>query len=524
MTGLFPRNRFALVLLAAILPVSTALAADLGPLVRDRLAATGSVEVRRFYASRGFEPAWSARDRAIAAEALSKADEEGLAAADYSLAPDRDPASPQSAARADIELSAKILRYAGDLRTGRIAPRAVYDDVDLPAQPFDPAAALEAALESGSLTAFLADLAPQQPEYTFLRTALAQYRELAAKGGWPTLAPMKGLVEDLSADEQQSLRHRLEIETQLPPTQGDPPHELEAALRAFQARNGLEIDGKLGPRTLQALNIPASYRVLQIEANMERWRWLPHRLESRYIAVNTADASLVAMDKGVAVLTSRVVVGKPKTPTPMLSATVLAVTVNPPWNVPASIAAKEILPKLRRNAAYLANQDMILRNGPAGDPHGLTIRWQNVSRARFPYQVQQLSGEKNALGQLKLEMPNRFDVYLHDTPAKTLFAQPARYFSHGCMRVQQIGALAKYALTGDPQADVARLIRPDQKTDRLPLEKPLQVYVLYWTAFRDGDGAIAFRNDIYGRDTRLIAALSGRRVAAAAAPQIGCSA
>jgi murein L,D-transpeptidase YcbB/YkuD len=237
---------------------------------------------------------------------------------------------------------------------------------------------------------------------------------------------------------------------------------------------------------------------------------MPHRAEPRYVEVNAADASLAIFDNGKRILISRVVVGKPKSPTPILATTITAVTANPPWNVPSSIAAREILPKLARNAGYLSSQNMVLLNGPTD---GRGINWRSITPARFPYRIQQLPGEKNALGRLKMEMPNRFDVYLHDTPSKSLFARVDRFFSHGCVRVQQVGALAKYALTGNPSADVARLLQPaDDKTQRTPLVEPLPVYILYWTAFQNADGSVAFRKDVYGRDTTLIAALTKGRM------------
>lgn len=478
---------------------------------------SSQTELRAFYEARAFQPAWKDSDRKVALAFLMNAENEGLAPDNYV------PRGAISSATSDIALTRAVLFYAKDVRVGRLAANSVYNDADLPPQPFDAGSMLGAALNKGELKQFLADLPPQQDGYAFLRTALAKYRQVNAEGGWRPLRQMKGAVDVLQPAERAELRERLAAEDRtIEDNNGDA--NLDAALRRFQFRNGLEADGKIGPHTLKALNITASARVLQIEANMERWRWLPHRLEPRYIMVNTADASLEAIDNGKVVLASRIVAGKPKTPTPIFAATIVAVTVNPPWNVPQSIARKEILPKLRRNPSYLAKEHMILRNGPAGDSRGVTINWASISRSGFPFQIQQLPGKTNALGQLKLEMPNRFDVYMHDTPAKTLFTQNERFFSHGCVRVQKVGALAKYALTGNPQADVARLIAEDDTTDRLPLNNPLKVYVLYWTVFQDTDGNIAFRDDIYDRDQRLIAALSGKRVAERPTPPIECNA
>jgi len=254
-------------------------------------------------------------------------------------------------------------------------------------------------------------------------------------------------------------------------------------------------------------------------ANMERWRWMPRPLEADRIVVNVADASLQLWLAGKPALTSRVIVGRPATPTPILRADGAGLTVNPAWTVPQSIAVKEILPKLKRNHAYLASQDMILLNGPPDDPHGLNINWRAIRAGTFPYRIRQVPGPRNPLGQIKLELPNHFDVYLHDTPGKAAFARPARALSHGCVRVEQILPLASYALNADlgAQEQIKQLIAAGE-TKYVPLHRTLPVYFLYWTAFPDEQGVVQFRPDIYGRDKRLIAAMhpGGEKIASTA--------
>ena len=243
-------------------------------------------------------------------------------------------------------------------------------------------------------------------------------------------------------------------------------------------------------------------------ANMERWRWLPRVLEVDRVVINAANQELEFRLGGKPVLHSRVIVGKPATPTPILRAEGVGVTVNPPWTVPHTIAVKEILPKLKRNPAYLASQDMVLMNGPSGDPHGLSVNWRAIRADRFPYVIRQLPGPHNSLGQVKLELPNRMDVYLHDTPAKSLFGRPNRAFSHGCVRVEQILPLASYALAADQSVITQIMERMGTgETSFLPLKARLPVYFLYWTAYPGEDGKIAFGADIYGRDQRLIRAM-----------------
>jgi len=364
-----------------------------------------------------------------------------------------------------------------------------------PAAPiFDAAAALDAS--QANLGSLLAGLAPPFPEYARLKAGLAHYRAIAAQGGWPALAP--------DADPGE-IRARLSFEDAALAVAST-----SDALKHFQARHGLLADGKLGLATLAALNVPASARVNAIAANMERWRWLPRTLEPDRIVINAADARQELFLNGQSVLVSRVIVGKPTTPTPILRAEGAGITLNPPWTVPASIAAREILPKLKRNPAWLASQDMILLDGPAGDPQGLHVNWRAIRAGTFPYRIRQIPGAKNSLGLIKIELPNRFDVYLHDTPGKSAFNAPNRDVSHGCVRVEQILPLASYALAGDLSA-TDRLTEgvATGQTSYLALQRKLPVYFLYWTAFADPDGAMEFRPDIYGRDQRMIAAMAG---------------
>jgi len=256
-------------------------------------------------------------------------------------------------------------------------------------------------------------------------------------------------------------------------------------------------------------------------ANMERWRWLPADLEPGRIMVNAASSELEMWLGGKLVLTSRVIVGKPASPTPILRAEGAGITLNPPWTVPRSISAKEILPKLKRNPAWLANHDMVLLDGPKDDPQGLHINWRAIPAGHFPYQVRQFPGPRNPLGQIKLELPNRFNVYLHDTPDKAAFGRSRRQLSHGCVRVEQILPLATYALAADPIAklQIAQAMESG-KTSYLPLSKKLPVYFLYWTAVPGADSGPAFYPDVYGRDRRLIAAMrpAQLRIAAVTPP------
>ena len=362
--------------------------------------------------------------------------------------------------------------------------RDLDSDVELPFAP-DNDAALASALKDHRLVSFLAEAPPRAPQYAKLKAALAYYRAIRDRGGWnklPSDLSLQGPNVDL-------LRNRLTIK--IPRSCIRTGCRSYGGAEAFPGTAWAPADGRLGPRTLAELNITADARIEQIMANMERWRWLPHRIEPDYVAVNVPDASLSLVLNDHEMLQSRVVVGKPRSPTPILRAEGAEITVNPPWSVPNSIARKEILPKLKANSAYLRSQDMILLNGPPGDPYGLQVRWRDIPVGTFPYRLQQHPGLENALGTIKIELPNRFDVYLHDTPAKRAFAGAERDASHGCVRVEQILPLASYALSEnlDAMTAISEGVASG-KTEYLPLKRKLPVYFLYWTAFPANDGTL----------------------------------
>ena len=492
---------------------------DKRPTIKIAEYSLDAAPLRRVYAGSGFQPLWTGSpaaqyDATRVLEQLKRADEDGLRTEDYH--PDRLAAlAAEDRDNPDFELllTDTVLRYAHDLKSGRVKPGAVDEDVALPAVGFDYAKALADAASRHSLAQTLADMAPRQPEYVTLRVALARYRAIDKAGGWGVLPA----GTKLAGPSAELLRARLQAEDDTVPAD---LRGLKDALKRYQQRNGLEADGILGPKTLAALNVPASERVDTILANMERWRWLPREFEPRYVAVNAVDATLKFVDDGKPVLTSKVVVGQPDWRTPILRAEARAVTVNPVWRVPRSIANKEYLPKLQMDPHALESEGLVLVGGPANDPQGLHIDWSSMTQ--MPYMLQQPPGPKNALGTLKFEMPNKFDVYLHDTPVKSAFDAESRTLSHGCIRVQEIAPLVSLAYAGDEtsgRGEIAQLIATGE-TKKLDLGRALPVYVLYWTAFVD-HGALNFRPDVYGRDNSLLAALKGGRPARRAIGELG---
>ena len=511
---------------AAVQPatvVHPAAAQSMRDVIRATLAADkGAFEgqLQKFYSVRDFEPAWTgnaAREKDAAAldGILGTAHLQGLSDAEYLVSKPAASAGAKDIAAYDIALSEAALRYARDLQEGRVFPGEVYEDVELPIAHFDGAADLANAVKQHAVAEFFDAHEPQHSAYHNLEKALARYRAIEAEGGWPTL-PEKGEISLDGKDARlPTLINRLAVEDPEFAAIAKPGRaQIREAVQRFQTRHGLAGDGRVRGETLAALNVTARQRVAQIAANMERWRWLPAKLESRYVMVNAAAQTVQYVRDGNAVLTSRVIVGRKGSPTPITRAEITTVVVNPPWNVPGDIAARDLLPHLKQNANYLASKHMVVTDGPAGDPTGRHIDWRKVSAADFPYAIRQLPGPQTALGELMLDSPNDFDVYLHDTPGKKVFAQQDREISNGCVRVQQIFPLASLALKDDPEQGQAMLRQEVKtgKTQRIALASPLPVYFQYWTAVADADGSVEFRPDHYGRDGILIEALAGKRV------------
>ena len=498
---------FAVVFCAVVLALGAASAADLSGPIRQILVEGNRAnfdmrdldlpDLQEFYAARQFQPAWTGsadaeRNARIALEALSHAEDEGLQPDRYHLheiALRQHAATVEAEAQYDLMLTGGLLRFIADGREGQPDLRALDRDVELPPQDFDVPHALLDALNTGRLAELLTTLDPPDAAFARLKQALARYRRIAAQGDWPQIWDGVPDLAKISAQQAELLRRRLSFEDAR--VAADPAMNLVTAVEDFQSRHGIEADGRVGKRTLQELNIPASARADQIAANMERWRWLPRDLGRRYVMVNAADTTLIAVDDGQIVLRSKIIAGKPGNRTAIFAAKITGITFNPSWNIPAPIARNEILPKARRNPNYLAHNHIVF------DPDG-TLR--------------QLPGSDNALGYLKLEMQNRFTEYLHDTSTRSLFARTERHLSHGCMRVEQIRPLASFAMTGDPASGLDKIAAEisDGATKRILLDNPMPVFVLYWTAIAQADGSVDFVPDVYGRDQRLLAAVAGR--------------
>jgi len=425
--------------------------------------------------------------------------------------------------RLDILLTLGMMRYVADQHEGRIEPREVDPELFATARDVevDWDALRQMAFEAPDMKAFLDQQAPPFLQYRELQKKLAEYRALAAKGGWPSISAGETLKPGMENPRVDMVRKRLAVTGDLAPENMDSAvfdTALEKAVKRFQQRHNLTPDGAVGKQTLAAMNVPVETRIDQIVLNMERYRWLKRTLMGdRLVAVNIAGFEAVAGKAGKFDVTMPVIVGKTYHETPVFSDTIKYVVFNPYWNLTPSIASNETLPKLKKDSHYLKKHNMRIFKGWGPDAPELDatkIDWSKVSKKDMNrYRVRQDPGPDNALGTVKLVFPNKYNVYLHDTPAHGLFKKEQRAFSHGCIRMDRPAEMAAWVLGGEEKGwSLARVneIIASRKRQVAVLDQPVPVYILYRTAFvNPEDNTLYFYEDVYGRDKLLAKALFG---------------
>jgi murein L,D-transpeptidase YcbB/YkuD len=488
------------IFLAVLAPLSPAFAEPCA-LPQDALASLAKASVdqffdaaatRDFYDKWGASCAWNDKSAQLLLARISRADEEGVDPGIFASAVaalHKPPKDTPSARVRDLMLTDLALRYARIMSFGQTDLSRVDSDIYFPRRKADLSLGLATALSYGNIREWLQSLGPRNAAYERLKDMLARYRIIREKGGWALTPPGPTPKPGEENPYMPELRRRLMAEDDLGSSADGTAFDDKTveALKHFQARHGLTPDGLLGKKTRLALNIPVETRIDQIIANLDRWRYLGPVLPATRFEVNAAagDAQLIVGER--AILTMRAIAGKPENPTPMLLSAINEVIVNPTWTIPWSIVRNEIPTRLRHDPQYLARNKMRWIRG-----------W-----------LVQAAGIDNPLGRLKFNFPNPFSVYLHDTPAVNLFDRDDRARSHGCVRLELPLELAEYLLKDNPEwpKPVLEEAIAAPKTIRIPLETELPVAILYWTAFAGNDGIFEFREDIYGRDTRLIQAL-----------------
>jgi murein L,D-transpeptidase YcbB/YkuD len=486
-------------------------------------------DVRRLYEDTGFRLIWT-RDDAPTDQAWAvilsflEAETRGLRATDYDAewleekarALDSDlEAAPEEMALFDLAVTISLMRYLSDLRVGRIDPRAAGFDLDIEAKRLDLPAVVHDIARTADPRQRVAAVEPRFPLYEPLEGALARYRRLADEPGL-SLPALPLLHPGESHPAMPNLRRLLTALGDLPDEVGPSPHsevydeDLVAAVKQFQRRHGLEIDGVVGRETRRALRVPMAARVEQIEMALERLRWLPERFGQRFLLVNIPEFRLRGFTRGVAepVLETNVIVGSAirRHETPVLHADMRYVIFRPYWQVPLSITRKEMLPRLTHDPGYLAKEGLEIIERTDGPTVVHPPTRENLARlAAGTLRLRQRPGPRNALGLVKFIFPNRADVCMHSTPAVELFRHSRRDFSHGCIRVEDPVPLAVFALAGHEEWGRKQIEQTmyGARSLRVDLASPIPVYLFYTTVVASPSGEVLFFDDIYGHDKSL---------------------
>ena len=482
----------------------------------------------RIYRENDFQPFWlqngKPSHRAIVVRSvLENADRHGLKPSSYLVGNIQqfwNNTDAPGLVQLDILITLGMMLYVADQREGRIAPFLANPELFATARDVKVNwnEVREQALNATDMQAFLEQQAPPYFQYQQLLNKLAEYRQIAARGGWPSIPIGETLKPGMQDPRIPIIRKRLSVTGELGSGELDNPMfdaELAAAVKKFQKRHNLAQDGIVGQQTSAVLNVPISFRIAQIVINMERYRWMNRVLDERGVFVNIAGFEAFGGEPGNMEVEMPVIVGKTYHETPVFSDTIKYIVINPYWNLTPSIAYHETLPKLKTDPHYLEKHKMRIFEGwgeNAPELDATTIDWSNVTRQQMNrYRVRQDPGPENALGTLKLVFPNKFNVYLHDTPAHDLFKRDRRAFSHGCIRMANPAEMAAFVLGGQEKGWTVERIKEivkSQKRQVVKLEKPMPVHILYRTAYiNPADDNIHFFEDIYGRDTILAAAL-----------------
>ena len=483
--------------------------------------------VARYYESSQFEPQWQdpiRLDALVAAVAELKYD--GLEPLDYHIAELQafrselrgDKVLPPTE-QADLDLLAtdSMILALYHLYFGKADPEKLSTEWNFPPRPLDVQSATERlreAIAAGAIRESFERARPQNPWYQRGRDRLREYYALQDAGGWETIAAGPALRPGDSDPRVPALRQRLAVTgdfiASLPTVDTSYDAELEAAVKRFQDRHGITADGIVGAGTLAALNVPISARIDQIRVNMERARWVMHELKGDFVLVDVAAFKVSWFREDEPVWASKVIVGRPYRETPIFKSLITYVVFNPTWTIPPGILVKDKLPILKKDPGYLKRNHIRVIDSKGREVDPYSVNWKAYGSGRLPpYQLRQDPGDDNALGLVKIMFPNRYSVYLHDTPTKALFDRDERTFSSGCIRVQKAFELAELVLN-DPvhwnSAAIADVVAA-KATKTVNLATPVPVLILYWTAQPTTDGRVIFQNDVYGRDPPTLAAL-----------------
>jgi L,D-transpeptidase YcbB len=480
--------------------------------------------ISNLYQKNQYQPFWTKPEYVVnAILGLKGAYEDGLLSSDYhleamvQLARKIEPYQGKSeinvseAADLDILITDGVIFYADHLLYGKIDPVTLVPTWNFgfsPIPDLNPST-LNSYIEKGEVATRLRELRPAMNLYDTLVSILARYRVIYATGGWQSILA-GGKIEPGGNDARiPAIRKRLQLTGELsePDSMSSSFYDepLEKDMKAFQSSHGLDADGVIGAGTFRELNVPVEDRIAAIRLNMERVRWVAGNMPEKYIIVNIAAFWLYMVDNGKIVHYTPVVVGKPLNKTPLFRDKMRYIEFNPTWTQPTSIVKNETVPKLKKDSTYLEKNHYILLDSKGNEVSTSDLDFKNLSASKFPYLVRQQPGPWNALGEMKFMFPNKYDIYLHDTPSKSLFSKASRAYSHGCIRVKNPLDLAVKLLEGtEYNRKKISTILETHETTRVNLPQPLDILLMYWTCGIDRNGKLFFVPDIYERDLSLL--------------------
>ncbi len=482
-------------------------------------ASVGDGELAAFYKSNGYQAIWTGTDskgkarRAALLKAFASAADHGLPASSYDTkfleANLRSVKSERDLGRIEVELSRLFLKYATDVQTGILTPGRVDPGLVMQVPLRDRAQTL-AAFAKSSPAGFLKSLPPSSPEYVRLMKAKFDLEKQLGNGGWGPAVQAGKLEPGQSGPTVVALRNRLIAMGYMRRNAGQVyDGAMQTAVQQFQTAHGLTPDGVAGQGTLAEINVSPQQRLASIVVAMERERWINMPLGKRHVWVNLTDFTARIVDDGKVTFETRSVVGATESDrrSPEFSDVMEFMVLNPTWNVPRSITVKEYLPMLQKNPFAAGHLRILNSRGQVIDRN--MVDFTQFNARNFPFDMKQPPSDGNALGLVKFMFPNKYNIYLHDTPSKNLFGREVRAFSHGCIRLADPFDFA-YALlakqTNDPQGLFKSKLATGVET-LLPLDTPIPVHLVYRTAFTSAKGEMNYRRDIYGRDGRIFDAL-----------------
>ncbi len=482
------------------------------------------IEVPQFYTNRNYELAWTDKKNIKdLLESIESAYDEGLDPEDYhyqaiqNLLAKKKSSSLSNEEKADLDLlmTDAIILYASHLLEGKLEQsklRAKWD-VEKNARPENVDSLLTVTLHNKQVKPALQTMKPAHYMYALMKVHLKDLRRQAEEGGWPQVRSGETLKKDMDDPRILEIREFLtatgDLKTMGTDQESVFDQELENAVKKFQTRHGLTADGAIGKGTIEQMQVPIEKRIEQIKLNLERLRWIFHHPDEDFLIVNIAGFHVRRFTNRQEVFNSRVIVGKYHHESPVFKGEMEYIVMNPTWTLPYSIATNETLPKLKKDPGYLSAKHMEVMDRSGNILNPSTIDWSQYSRGNFPFTIRQKAGPWNALGEVKFIFPNKYSVYLHDTPSRSLFERQDRAFSHGCIRTEDKWGLLM-SLMDDPEVwnmEKINEILKSGETTKIDLPKPINIYLVYLTAVADKENNLYFFKDVYKRDEAVASEL-----------------